>query len=37
VLDALATRAADAVREGALESWEGAMVSETAAYLKTRI
>jgi hypothetical protein len=36
-LDALSTRAADAVRLGALEPWEGTLISGTAAYLKTRI
>lgn len=36
-LDALSKRAADAVRQGALEPWEGTLVSGTATYLKTRI
>lgn len=37
LLDALSTRARDAAREGALESWEGLLISGTASYLKTRI
>ncbi|HEY0581531.1 MAG TPA: hypothetical protein VGE94_05065 [Chloroflexota bacterium] len=36
-LDALSKRAATAVRQGALEPWEGTLVSGTAAYLKTRV
>jgi hypothetical protein len=35
-LNALSTRAADAVRQGAFESWEGALVSGTAVYLTGR-
>ena len=36
-LDALSTRADNAVRQGALQGWEGLLVSGTATYLKTRI
>jgi hypothetical protein len=36
-LDALSKRATDAVSQGALEPWEGTLVSGTSAYLKTRI
>lgn len=37
LLGTLSSRARNAARQGALEAWEGMLISGTAAYLKTRI